>query len=170
MIDLDRALDLDDPEAGDFLAGIQGNIVKGHGRDFTAHVLLRMGQDVSAVRRWIAGLAADQVITSWAARRATLAWHDTGGPGEPFAMVLLSAAGYRHLGFSDEQLPVPNDRFVGPRDKEYFQFGMKEQARRPRSFNDPPVSEWEEPTGSRSMQWCCWPTTTSSACAAPSTR
>jgi deferrochelatase/peroxidase EfeB len=145
MIDLDRPLDLDDPEADDFLAGIQGNIVKGHGRDFTAHVLLRMGQDVPAVRRWIADLAADRVTTAQAARRATLAWHGTGGPGEPFAMVLLSAAGYRHLGFSDEELPVPSGRFVGPRDGEYFAFGMKEQAGRPRSFNDPAASEWEEP-------------------------
>ena len=145
MIDRDRALDLDDPEAGEFLAGVQGNIVKGHGRDFTAHVLLRMGQDVAAVRRWITAFVADQVTTAEAARRATLAYHDIGGPGEPFAMFVLSAAGYRHLGFSDDQLPVPSDRFVGPRDKEYFQFGMKEQAGRPRSFNDPPAAEWEEP-------------------------
>ncbi|MFD2091497.1 Dyp-type peroxidase [Blastococcus deserti] len=145
MIDLDRALDLDDPEADDFLAAIQGNIVKGHGRDFTAHVLLRMGDDVPAVRRWIAGLAAERVTTALVARRATLAWRGTGGPGEPFAMVLLSASGYRHLGFPDEQLPVPSGRFVGPRDREYFEFGMKEQAGRPRSFNDPPASEWEEP-------------------------
>jgi Dyp-type peroxidase family len=145
MIDLDRPLDLDDPEAADFLAGIQGNIVKGHGRDFTVHVLLRFDADRPAVRRWIAGFAADHVTTAEAARRATLAWHDSGGPGEPFAMFLLSAAGYRHLGFSDDQLPVPNDRFVGPRDKEYFHFGMKEQAGRPRTFNDPPALQWEPP-------------------------
>jgi deferrochelatase/peroxidase EfeB len=60
-------------------------------------------------------------------------------------MVLLSAAGYRHLGFPDDRLPVPNGQFVGPRDGEYFLFGMKEQAGRPRPFNDPPAAEWEEP-------------------------
>jgi Dyp-type peroxidase family len=145
MIDLERALDLDDPEADDFLAGIQGNIVKGHGRDFTAHVVVRLGADVPAARRWFAGLAAERVTTAAAARRATQAWHMTGGPGEPFAMVLLTAAGFRHLGFPDDQLPVPTGAFVGPRDAEYFGFGMKEQAGRPRPFNDPPASEWEPP-------------------------
>jgi Dyp-type peroxidase family len=145
MIDLDRPLNLHDPEADDFLSRIQGNIVKGHGRDFTAHVLVRMGDDIPAVRRWLAGLTAERVTTAATARRATLAWHRTEGPGEPFAMVLLSAAGYRHLGFPDDQIPVPSGQFVGPRDTEYFLFGMKEQAGRPRPFNDPPAAEWEEP-------------------------
>jgi Dyp-type peroxidase family len=145
MIDLNLPLDLDDPEAADFLSRIQGNIVKGHGRDFTAHVLVQMGDDVPAVRRWLAGLAAERVTTAAAARRATLAWHRTEGPGEPFAMVLLSATGYRRLGLPNDQIPGPSGQFVGPRDSEYFQFGMKEQAGRPRPFNDPPAAEWEEP-------------------------
>ncbi|OLT12826.1 hypothetical protein BJF78_23480 [Pseudonocardia sp. CNS-139] len=143
MIDLNRALDLDDPDAGDFLAGLQGNIVKGHGRDFTAHVLVRMGEDVPAVRRWLARLAAERVTTAAAARRATRAWHDTGGPGEPFAMVVLSASGYRHLGVPEDRIPVPDEPFAGPRDGEYFRNGMKVPG--PRTFNDPPVAEWEEP-------------------------
>lgn len=144
MIDLDGPLDLDDPEAAGFLAGIQGNIVKGHGRDFTAHLLLRFGDDPAAVRRWVTGVA-DRVTTAAAARRSTAAWHAAGGAGEPFAMVLLSADGYRQLGFTDDQLPAPSGAFVGPRDEEYFRFGMKEQAGRPRPFNDPPAAEWEEP-------------------------
>lgn len=170
MIDLNRALDLDAPEAAAFLDAIQGNIVKGHGRDFTAHVLVRMRDDVPAVRRWLAGLASERVTTAAAARRATRAWHGTDGPGEPFAMVLLSAAGYRHLGFPDDQLPVPAGQFVGPRDGEYFRFGMKEQAGRPRTFNDPRRRNGRSPTAGGSTRWCCSPTTTSTGCPVPSTR
>lgn len=35
MVKLNRILDLDDPGAESFLEGLQGNIIKGHGRDFT---------------------------------------------------------------------------------------------------------------------------------------
>jgi hypothetical protein len=49
MIDLERALDLDQPDAGEFLEGIQGNILTGHGRS-------------------IAGFA-ERVTTAGAARR-----------------------------------------------------------------------------------------------------
>jgi Dyp-type peroxidase family len=143
MIDLERALDLDDPDADDFLDGVQGGIVKGHGRDFTAHVLLRLGPDAAAVRRWFADLAAERVTSAAAARRATRSWRGSDGPGEPFAMLLLTASGYRGLGVPEELLPVPGGPFAGPRDAEYFRFGLKEQAGRPRTFADPPVERWE---------------------------
>ena len=42
MIDINLPLDLNDPEAPQFLSRIQGNIIKGHGRDFTAHLILKM--------------------------------------------------------------------------------------------------------------------------------
>jgi deferrochelatase/peroxidase EfeB len=148
MVDLNSSLDLDDPQAEGFLEGIQGNILKGHGRDFTAHLFVRFGDDVAAVRRWIADFATRRVTTAAAARRATQAWRGSGGPGERFAMIVLSAAGYRHLGFTDEQLPPPGGppQFVNPaRDKVYFQLGMQNQDNPPRPVNDPPVAQWESP-------------------------
>ena len=36
MIDPERTLDLNHPDAEAFLQGIQGNIIKGHGRDLPA--------------------------------------------------------------------------------------------------------------------------------------
>jgi hypothetical protein len=54
MVTLTGLLDLGDADA--FLEGLQGNIVKGHGRDFTRHVFVRFGEDLAAVRRFLCGL------------------------------------------------------------------------------------------------------------------
>jgi deferrochelatase/peroxidase EfeB len=145
MIDLTRPLDLDHPDAGAFLQGIQGNIIKGHGRVRSAHILLTMNGDPAAVRSWVADFAARKVTTAYRARQATVTWKVEGGPGEPFAMFLLAPDGYRYLGFTDEQLPQPDDRFNPPWGAEYFRRGMKRQADLQRRYNDPPHTEWDAP-------------------------
>jgi deferrochelatase/peroxidase EfeB len=101
MVTLTELLDLNDADADAFLEGIQGNIVKGHGRDFTRHVFMRFGEDVAAVRRFLARFTAEHVTTAAAARRATLAWHETGGSGEPFGMVAVPATTSDPVGASD---------------------------------------------------------------------
>jgi Dyp-type peroxidase family len=141
MVTLTQLLDLDDPDADAFLEGVQGNIVKGHGRDFTRHMFVRFGEDVAAVRRFLARFTAEHVTTAAAARRATLAWHETGGSGEPFGMVALSAAGYRAIG---EALPVPRP-VPPPQDVDLFTRGMQRQPESPRRFGDPPKDAWEPP-------------------------
>jgi Dyp-type peroxidase family len=146
MINLNSILHLDDPEAESFMEGIQGNIIKGHGRDFTRHILLRMTGDPQAVRRWIVDFAAQRVTSAAAARRSTDAWKAQEGPGEPFAMFLLSPDGYRHLGFTDAQLPAPSGPFSAPGHEQYFRLGMKNQGKveRPaRRYNDLPSTSWE---------------------------
>jgi deferrochelatase/peroxidase EfeB len=149
MIDLTRPLDLDHPGADAFLRGIQGNIIKGHGRVRTAHILLKMTGDPASVRSWVADFTAQQVTTAYRALQAAIAWRAEGGFGEPFAMFLLAPDGYRYLGFTDEQLPQPDDPFNPPLGAEYFRRGMKRQAElkelRGRSYNDPPHTEWEAP-------------------------
>jgi deferrochelatase/peroxidase EfeB len=101
MVTLTELLDLNDADADAFLEGIQGNIVKGHGRDFTRHVFMRFGEDVAAVRRFLARFTAEHVTTAAAARRATLAWHETGGSGEPFGMVAVPATTSDPVGAND---------------------------------------------------------------------
>lgn len=76
MTDLTRPLDLDHPGADAFLQGIQGDIIKGHGRVRTAHILLAMTGDPAAVRSWVADFAAQQVTTAHRARQAP----SPGGP------------------------------------------------------------------------------------------
>jgi Dyp-type peroxidase family len=151
MIELAGTLDLEDPAAEDFLEGIQGNIIKGHGRDFTGHILLKMTGEPPAVRRWIVDFATPRVTSAAAQLRSTIAWRAQGGPGDPFAMFLLSADGYRHLGFTDGQLPRPSGPFSAPAHERYFRQGMKGQPAQPGQpgqpaiSRDPPVEQWEPP-------------------------
>jgi hypothetical protein len=86
MIDLTRPLDLDHPGADALLQGIQGNIIKGHGRVRTAHILLTMTGDPAAARSWVADFTAQKVTTAYRARQAAIAWRAEGGLGEPFAI------------------------------------------------------------------------------------
>jgi len=145
MVDLDKPIDLKDPAAPDFLAGIQGNIIKGHGRDFTAHLVLKMTAPPQTARSWIAKFAGEHVTSAAIARRQTLVWRDVKDKGDPFAMFLLAPDGYRYLGYSDGQLPGPrNDQFTDPSHSQYFPLGMKGQSSVPgRQYNDPPPAEWE---------------------------
>jgi Dyp-type peroxidase family len=147
MIDLSRPLDLDHSDADAFLQGIQGNIIKGHGRVRTAHILLMMIGDPAAVRSWVADFAAQQVTTAYRARQGTIAWKAEGGPGEPFAMFLLAPDGYRYLGFTDDQLPQPDDRFNAEVGRREFRRGMKGASPEAASGigDDPPYGQWEAP-------------------------
>jgi Dyp-type peroxidase family len=147
MINLSQPLDLDDIHAPTFLQNLQGNIIKGHGRNFTAHLIIKLIGNVPAARQWIASFAKDILTTAYAAKQMTQAWKaDEATPGEPFFMFLLSAEGYRSLGLAEDDLPRPYlDSFSNPADDNYFKAGMKRQAGNPRSFPDPPPTQWEAP-------------------------
>jgi Dyp-type peroxidase family len=151
LIDINFPLDLKNSEANQFLSSIQGNIIKGHGRDFTAHLILKMTGDQKTVKSWIAKFASEHVTTAAIAKQQTLVWKaapkDENDKGEPFAMFLLAPDGYRQLGFADSQLPGPrNDNFTAPSHSQYFTLGMKGQANvQGRHYNDPPSTEWEDP-------------------------
>lgn len=149
MIDIENPLDESSPDASAFLGSIQGNIIKGHGRDFTAHIIVKMSGTADAVRQWIVGFADSHVTTAGAGRRQTSVWKaaDASSAGEPFAMFVLSPTGYRYLGFTDAQMPMPrSDMFTGAIHAEYFRRGMKGQASIPsppgRNYNDPPSTAW----------------------------
>lgn len=134
MIDLASPLDLDDPQVAAFLEGVQGNILKGHGRDHTVHLFISFG-DAGASRRWAARAAA-QLVTSAAAQAAqTRRFRVSRGAGEGFAGLLLTAAGYAALGLED----------VRPQDP-FFTRGMKrhnEGDDNRDKINDPPPSQWD---------------------------
>lgn len=48
MVELDKPIDLEDPAAPDSLDRVQGNIIKGHGRDRTAPSFLTIPALASA--------------------------------------------------------------------------------------------------------------------------
>ena len=171
MIDLQQPLDLDDPEAGAFLDGIQGNILRRHGRDFARTLLLRMSGDAGAARRWIATFAAERVTSAGAAVRQAQAWREAGGPGEPFAMFALAPTvprarlHRRAAAHAGRPVQPPVRRAVLPARHEGPGHDRAAAGQRPRR-----VRAGSRPTSRRSTRWCCWPTTTRSGCDRPSPR
>lgn len=136
LIDLLKdPLDLDGPLAGEFLRRAQGNILKGHGRDYTAHLFVTFGPDRPAVRRWIGGFANLHIKHAGAQLAATRSWRTIGGAGETFHAFFLSKEGYEALGVEQGRQP----------DDIYFQTGMKRQppAEIRNRIVDPPVELWE---------------------------
>ncbi len=120
-------IDLDDPSLAAFLGDLQGNILRGHGRDHSVHIFLKFQDDSNAVRTWIRGFAEASIVSAKQQRENT---KTLGAKSEaPFAGFHLSANGYRSLGISR----TPSDR--------PFEEGMKERAG---GLKDPPVAKWEE--------------------------
>jgi Dyp-type peroxidase family len=135
MINLTTPLNL---EGQDFLSNLQGNILKSHGRSYAVHLMLRFDRRCkNTARAWIKHFAESKVTSAYeqqqqvARRRARIAGNTT-GEEELFASVLLSAAGYRALEFTNGVLPNDeNGSFAG---------GM---ANGP--LTGPPPDTWDEP-------------------------
>lgn len=165
-IDLAKPLDLQEPDAERFLKHLQGNILKGHGRPFAAHIFLRFresGRENSAIAQWLSDRASDQTITSaWSQLQgATVYRSRLPIDGGLFMMAALSATGYEKLNIPPEELPTQVKVALHQRREyrldELFMNGMKMPARRressqnrrggnePRAlfFRDPDPSEWD---------------------------
>jgi Dyp-type peroxidase family len=137
MIDLSQSIDLNDPDVRPFLADVQGNIIKGHGRDYTAHIFLTFPADTKAVRTWIANFATKQLTSAETQLQQTERYRKLrSGPGEPFAGFLLSTFGYDVLGFADDRKPTDPS----------FRAGLKKHntVQDVDPISDPPVTAWEQ--------------------------
>lgn len=135
MVDITQPLDWEAPDAESFMQGVQGNIIKGHGRDHTAHVFVTFPEDASGVRSWIVEFANNRVVTATEQRAQSKAREQAGGPGEPFQTIQFSQLGYLALGVDAAQIP----------DDPFFRAGLKrhnEVGSDP--FNDPAPVLWEQ--------------------------
>ncbi len=140
-IDLNQTgIDPDDPQFQPMLTDLQGNILRGHGRDYSTHLLLAFKPDqLAATRAWISRFATDYVPTARVQHERAVAYRaQAGTPPGPrpglFANFCLSGRGYRALGFGPFEMP--DDR------QSRFPFGMKQ---RQDHLSDPPVAQWEKP-------------------------
>jgi Dyp-type peroxidase family len=115
------------------LESLQGNILKGHGRDRSVHIFLRFKDHEQAnIKRWIRKLA--KRITSAQRQLDELEqYRQYTIPGRLFMSFFLSASGYTYLGFD------PNDKLCFA--DEAFRCGMKKAQDR---LNDPPTQKWDE--------------------------
>lgn len=89
-----------DAEERALLEDLQGNILDGHGRKATLHLMLRFGEDAAAARAALRAL--EPLVTSALAQlEAARAYRDGGGSGGPFVGLLLSSSGYERLAIPD---------------------------------------------------------------------
>jgi deferrochelatase/peroxidase EfeB len=131
---LKAPLDLDQADAQTFMARVQGNILKGHGRLQSAQIFLRFNSEIEAARAWIAGPLSGRLTSAKKQSEQTEAWRQTKGAGEPFFAFFLSYQGYVRLGVADAD--TPSDI--------YFRVGMKSApAGASTTVADPPPSRWE---------------------------
>lgn len=142
-VDLSNAAPIDPnaPQFAPMLHNLQGNILKGHGRDHTVHLFLELRP---AQPHFHANLrkTAMQYVTS-AARQLedTRQFKDFGIPGGLFGNLLLTARGYGKLGLTPAQIgdafpEAPGDLGVTSTFKDGMAAGIAD-------LSDPPESAWE---------------------------
>ena len=112
------------------LAKMQGNILKGHGRDYTTHIILRFKEKRAATAKaWIGIYLAEKVTSFKTQLRERERFKRNRVPGGLFTAFFLSAEGYRYLGYDD-----------GVFGDEAFKEGMKNRLG---ENNDPRPDKWE---------------------------
>jgi len=138
-----------DPQYQDVLEDLQGNILKGHGRDKSGHIFLTFPnpqenpEKIAALKNWIAQLAINEITSAQQQLNEAKAWREKNTSGKTFVHFALSSSGYTKLGFSDSQQPKGANLQKRGTDIQYaeaFQEGMK---LRKNALLDPPVSSWD---------------------------
>lgn len=114
------------------LENLQGNILKGHGRDHTANIFFQFGADKVKSRRALRQLGNFHVTSAYKQLLSTQAFKEHGADGGTFCAAFISAKGYRSLGLT----------FKTPAHNTAFDAGMKDPASLAK-LGDPKVSKWE---------------------------
>jgi Dyp-type peroxidase family len=130
-------IDENDLKVQALLERLQGNILKGHGREFSVHIFFSFGDDIPAVRRQLAELTRQYVTSALRQYQEARKFKASGTPGGLFGNLFLSASGYRRLGFDPAKL-LPEERSIA---KSSFATGMAAHAAE--DFADPPQEQWD---------------------------
>lgn len=136
-------IDTELPNNIKWMEKLQGNILSGHGRDFSVQLFIRLTDSAANNRRLVSELALG--VTS--ARKQVIdktRYSEHKIPGGLFMTVALSASGYRRLGFSKKELiaafSIPSN--LGEQSRSDFLDGMAAHAQS--ELGDPPPDEWED--------------------------
>jgi hypothetical protein len=122
------------PAEQKMLQNLQGNILKGHGRDATTNIFFTLGPDVSASKRALRELGNFYLTSAYKQLVANLAFKNKQVDGGTFCSLFISAKGYQNLGL----------KFVAPEGNDAFKVdGMKSDESR-RTLDDPELKFWEE--------------------------
>lgn len=124
-----------DNEVQKLLEGIQGNILKGHGRDHTVHVFVKFDSpDTINLRENLVAVAGNFVTSALQQHVETVQFKRFKIPGALFGNIFLTANGYRALGFTEDQLESAFSDTL-------FLEGMPAHQT---DFNDPSPTQWEK--------------------------
>jgi Dyp-type peroxidase family len=120
------------PDEVAMLQRLQGNILKGHGRDFTANIFFTFAtNDVLASKRILRTLANQHLTSAHKQLLDAQAHKEKHVDGGPFAHLAMAFLGYKSLGL---QVSAPND--------DDFRLGMKDK-RSLDALADPAVKDWQ---------------------------
>lgn len=127
--DLSRSIDPDDVRFTAFLKELQGNILKGHGRELTANIFLRFPAKSPTVVAALGRIARERLTSAADQLGQSKHFRATGQGGGTVLFMFLTAQGYDALG-RDKDKP----------DGDAFQAGM---ANRP-DLQDPDAAAWDQ--------------------------
>lgn len=113
-------IDPTDPDVASLLDDLQCNILKSHGRDFTAHIFFQFPKesDPENSRRIVRDVANHFVISARTQYQQSIEWSQSRIPGGLVGALFLTASGYTSLGFD-------SDGFSDSDSDQAFRGGMK---------------------------------------------
>ncbi len=126
----------DDAAFDAMLTNLQGNILKGHGRDHTVHIFFQLTGTATTFRPKLIALAGRLVTSAKQQHIETKQFKDFGVPGQMFGNLFFTARGYSKLGFSAAQITAGFPEAGGTQ----FRDGM---AAHGMQFNDPAPATWD---------------------------
>jgi Dyp-type peroxidase family len=114
------------------LANLQGNILKPHGRNHAIHLLFRFTGPKDDVKRWIAEYTERYITSALRQLHESQEYKENAIPGQLFGSFLLTAEGYRYLGFGEDLEKFSEG--IPP----FFTQGMQES-----DLDDPDPRTWD---------------------------
>ncbi|MDJ0554259.1 MAG: Dyp-type peroxidase [Microcoleaceae cyanobacterium MO_207.B10] len=126
-------IDPEDDKYKALLTDLQGNILKGHGRDHSVHLFLQFKPGkVNEVKQWIQSFARKYITSAYQQAAEAKIYREQKVKGSLFANFFLSRYGYEYLEIKPFRMPK-NPPFIS---------GMKSDSIR-NLFNDPVAEAWD---------------------------
>lgn len=146
-------IDIDDPNFEKIFSNLQGNILKGHGRDHSRHIFIKFCGDAESNRKWISQFA--NRLTSTLEQSNQSIHFKTTGQNQLFVNLMLSRTGYQALAIDQAQWPTDKAFLAGMKDlsQKYDTTPRLDENRQHHNQKANPLNEnlsqWEAPFKSR---------------------